>query len=215
MEDAEKALEFGADMLGFNFYAPSPRAIAPEQARQIIERLPAESFNVALFVNESRENVADVIGSAKLVDGRQAYRGLQFHGEESAEYCRGWNMKIIKAFRLKGRDGLAGMNDFPADFYLLDSWTAGYGGSGDDVSLGMGRGLRCRQAYSLRRAAGGKCRRCDPASSSLRCRRLQRRGVPPGYEGSCKTQRLYRCCQECLIGAAISASTAGATSPRP
>jgi phosphoribosylanthranilate isomerase len=131
MEDAETALELGADMLGFNFYAPSPRAIAPEQARQIIERLPAESFNVALFVNESRENVADVIGSAKFVDGRQAYRGLQFHGEESAEYCRGWNMKIIKAFRLKGRDGVAGMNDFPADFYLLDSWTAGYGGSGE------------------------------------------------------------------------------------
>lgn len=131
MEDAEKALELGADMLGFNFYAPSPRAIAPEQARQIIERLPAESFNVALFVNESRENVADVIGLAKLADGRRAYHGLQFHGEESAEYCRGWNMKIIKAFRLKGRDALTGMNDFPADFYLLDSWTAGYGGSGE------------------------------------------------------------------------------------
>ena len=55
MEDAEKALEFGADMLGFNFYPPSPRAIAPEQARQIIERLPAESFNVALFVNEAEK----------------------------------------------------------------------------------------------------------------------------------------------------------------
>jgi phosphoribosylanthranilate isomerase len=39
-------------------------------------------------------------------------------------------MKVIKAFRLKEKDSLAGMKDFPADFYLLDSWTEGYGGSG-------------------------------------------------------------------------------------
>ena len=40
LRDAEKSLELGADMLGFNFYAPSPRAIAPEKAREIIARLP-------------------------------------------------------------------------------------------------------------------------------------------------------------------------------
>ena len=74
--DAEKSLEFGADMLGFNFYPPSPRAIAPEKAREIIERLPAESFNVALFVNEARENVKQTIAYAEPVaNGRQAYSG--------------------------------------------------------------------------------------------------------------------------------------------
>ena len=125
LADAKKALEFGADMLGFNFYAPSPRAIAPEQAREIIAQLPAISFNIALFVNESREKVLDVIGAAP-----GAYRGLQFHGEESTAYCRGWDMKIIKAFRLKDKSSLAAMNDFPADYYLLDSWSVGYGGSG-------------------------------------------------------------------------------------
>ena len=41
LADAEKAMEFGADMLGFNFYPPSPRAIAADKAREIIERLPA------------------------------------------------------------------------------------------------------------------------------------------------------------------------------
>ena len=125
LADAEKALEFGADMLGFNFYAPSPRAIAPEQAREITERLPAGSFNVALFVNERREKVIEVIAAAP-----RAYRGLQFHGEESAAYCQGWDMKVIKAFRLKEKAALAAMSNFPADYYLLDSWSAGYGGSG-------------------------------------------------------------------------------------
>jgi len=123
--DAEKALEFGADMLGFNFYAPSPRVIAPEKARQIIERLPENSFNVALFVNESREKVLEVMAAE-----RQTYRALQFHGEESAAYCQGWGVKVIKAFRLKEKAALAAMGDFPADYYLLDSWSAGYGGSG-------------------------------------------------------------------------------------
>jgi phosphoribosylanthranilate isomerase len=130
LADAEKALEFGADMLGFNFYPPSPRAIAPDKAREIIERLPANSFNVALFVNEPRERAEQVIAAGQLGAGRQGYSGLQFHGEESAGYCRGWPMKVIKALRLKEKDSLAGMKDFPADFYLLDSWSEGYGGSG-------------------------------------------------------------------------------------
>ena len=130
LADAEKALEFGADMLGFNFYAPSPRALTAEMARIILERLPAEAFNVALFVNESREEVLRVTAAGRLADGRQAYGGLQFHGEEDAQYCRGWNKKVIKAFRLKDKDSLAGMTDFPADYYLLDSWSEGYGGSG-------------------------------------------------------------------------------------
>jgi phosphoribosylanthranilate isomerase len=38
---------------------------------------------------------------------------------------------VIKAFRLKEKQSLERMKDFPADFYLLDSWSPGYGGSGD------------------------------------------------------------------------------------
>lgn len=132
LEDAETALDLGADMIGFNFYAPSPRAIAPEKARAILERLPPSSFNVALFVNAPRERVMQVLGADRGGgNGPGGYNALQFHGEESAEYCRGWGIKIIKAFRLKEKASLAGLNDFPADLYLLDSWSEGYGGSGE------------------------------------------------------------------------------------
>ena len=128
--DAEKSLEFGADILGFNFYPPSPRCIAPEKAREIIAHLPQDGFNVALFVNEPKERVNEVLAAGRLADGRQGFRGLQFHGEEDGAYCQGWDVKVIKAFRVKERASLTALKDFPADYYLLDSFSAGYGGSG-------------------------------------------------------------------------------------
>jgi phosphoribosylanthranilate isomerase len=131
LEDAEKALEFGADALGFNFYPPSPRFVGPEEARAILEKLPDGTCSTALFVNEPRERVRAVLRSGELAEGRQAYRWLQFHGDENAEYCRGWSLKVIKAFRLKEKRSLQPILDFPADFYLLDSWSPGYGGSGE------------------------------------------------------------------------------------
>jgi phosphoribosylanthranilate isomerase len=131
LEDAEKALEFGADALGFNFYPPSARFVAPELARAILEKLPDRTLSTALFVNESKERVRAVLRYGELGEGRQAYRWLQFHGDESAEYCRGWSLNVIKAFRVKNKRSLDAMADFPADFYLLDSWSPGYGGSGE------------------------------------------------------------------------------------
>ena len=128
--DAEKALEYGADALGFNFYPQSPRYIDQESAGAMVLKLPEAACNVAVFVNESKAAVRQVLARGEAPSGRQAYRCLQFHGEEDAEYCRGWPMKVIKAFRVRGKKSLQGMEAFPADFYLLDSWSQGFGGSG-------------------------------------------------------------------------------------
>ena len=128
--DAETALEFGADILGFNFYPPSPRCVTPGKAREIIERLPRDAFNVALFVNEPKARVSEVLAAGRWPDGRQGYRGVQFHGEESGAYCQGWDVKVIKAFRIKEQASLVALKGYPADYYLLDSFSAGYGGSG-------------------------------------------------------------------------------------
>ena len=107
LADAEKSLECGADILGFNFYPPSPRCIAPAKAR-----------------------VDEVLAAGCLADGSLGYGGLQFHGEEDGAYCQGWDVKVIKAFRVKERASLTALTDFPADYYLFDSFSAGYGGSG-------------------------------------------------------------------------------------
>jgi phosphoribosylanthranilate isomerase len=130
LADAEKALEFGADMLGFNFYSPSPRCITPTQARAMLGQLPRDCFNIALFVNAAPATVRATIALGQLSDGRQAYCGLQFHGEESADYCRGWELQVIKAIRVKEQVSLEAIKSYAVDFYLLDSFSAGYGGSG-------------------------------------------------------------------------------------
>ena len=128
--DAEKSLELGADILGFNFYPPSPRCITPETARSIIACLPREAFNVALFVNAPKARVNQVLAVACLPDRGPGFRGLQFHGEENGAYCRGWDLQVIKAFRVKEQASLDAVKGFPADYYLLDSFSEGYGGSG-------------------------------------------------------------------------------------
>ena len=130
LADAEKALEYGADALGFNFYPPSSRCLAPEKAGAIVRQLPAEAWNVALFVNEAKGRIRQVLASGAMADGRSGYRGIQFHGDESADDCHGWGIQVIKAFRLKDKQSLRGIHNFPADYYLLDSWSSGYGGSG-------------------------------------------------------------------------------------
>jgi phosphoribosylanthranilate isomerase len=130
LADAEKALEYGADALGFNFYPPSPRYLAPDKARAIVHQLPAAACNVALFVNEAKERIRQVLAAGALPDGPSGYKGIQFHGEESPDDCRGWDMQVIKAFRLKDKQSLEKLHNFPANYYLLDSWSSGYGGSG-------------------------------------------------------------------------------------
>lgn len=145
LTDAEKALDLGADALGFNFYPPSPRCLAPQEAHAILQRLPERCCNVAVFVNEPKVKVREIIAQGKLANGRQAYRALQFHGDESEEYCRSWPMQVIKAFRVRERKSLEGMEQFPADFYLLDSWSPGYGGSGAAFSWEWLEGVKAEK----------------------------------------------------------------------
>jgi phosphoribosylanthranilate isomerase len=142
LDDALRAVEFGADLLGFNFYPPSPRYVSPLEAAAILKALPPQVGNVALFVNEPKERVLEILGTGRLPDGRQAFTGLQFHGAENGEYCGGWEFKVIKAFRIKDQEALSTMNGFPADFYLVDSWTPAYGGSGSPFPWSWLKGIR-------------------------------------------------------------------------
>lgn len=116
-EDALLAAQLGADMLGFVFYPKSKRFIAPEKASDIAKKLPPYVAKVGVFVDEKRDGVLKAAGPA-MIDM------LQFHGDETPEYCDGFkgDFKVIKAFRLKGKEDLDRINDYNVDFYLLDTY---------------------------------------------------------------------------------------------
>ena len=79
--DARRAIEAGADFLGFNFYAGSPRYIAPEKAQSIVRRMPKRVVAVGVFVNESEKKMAEIARSVGLEQ-------LQLHGDETPAVVR-------------------------------------------------------------------------------------------------------------------------------
>ncbi|MDQ3829101.1 MAG: phosphoribosylanthranilate isomerase, partial [Candidatus Tectomicrobia bacterium] len=78
LEDARVAVEAGADALGFVFYPPSPRCVTPEQAEQIIRRLPPFVTTVGLFVDVP----LDTVHETALWCGLDR---VQLHGRETPE----------------------------------------------------------------------------------------------------------------------------------
>jgi phosphoribosylanthranilate isomerase len=127
IDDALSAVDAGCDALGFVFYAKSPRFVTPEQAADIISKLPAFVTSVALFVNESAEVVNQVIATT-------AIDLLQFHGDESAEFCSRFSRPYIKALRMKAELDLTAHFETYASSQgiLLDAYTPGIpGGTGE------------------------------------------------------------------------------------
>ena len=129
LEDALLSAKFGADALGFNFYEQSPRYITPENAREIIEQLPAKVLKVGVFVNESLDKIVETASIAKL-------DALQLHGEESPEFASELkaktNLKIIKAFRVSPQFKPEDVLQYEVDAILLDAYSPKeHGGTGE------------------------------------------------------------------------------------
>jgi phosphoribosylanthranilate isomerase len=124
LDDALAAVEAGTDALGFMFCESSPRNVSLTTAADIIRRLPPFIARVGVFVNPAGELVKSAIASCG-VDT------LQFHGEETPEFCRRFGLKTIKAFRMQGKETLGGVREYATDAWLLDSFVAGVrGGTG-------------------------------------------------------------------------------------
>lgn len=127
LEDALAAIEAGANTLGFVFYPPSPRAITPEAAAAIIHQLPPFITCVGLFVNPTQTEVESCLATAQI-------DLLQFHGDETADFCQSFNRPYIKALRMRPDfDPLSVADDWKtARGILLDAYTQGiYGGTGE------------------------------------------------------------------------------------
>src|SRR5919109_3772380 len=118
LEDAQAAVEAGADAIGFVFYPPSPRYVMPEQAGQIIRRLPPFVTTVGLFVDVRLDTVNDIAIRCGL-------DRVQLHGHEAPEFCRQIERPVIKTFRVKNADSLTHLPYYTVSAYLLDAYVEG------------------------------------------------------------------------------------------
>ena len=130
--DAIAAAGAGADAIGLVFYPPSPRFLSVERAREIRDALPPFVQTVALFVNADAAQVAQVIG-------RVHPAMLQFHGDETPQFCTHFGLPYVKACRVKaGVDALEYLRPFSgAAAWLFDSYVPEYGGVGESFDLSL------------------------------------------------------------------------------
>ena len=131
--DGLAAAEAGADAIGLVFYAKSPRNVGLDQAADIVRMLPPFVSTVALFVNPQPSEVDAVL--------RQVRPDvLQFHGEETPEFCRSFGVPYLKAARVRPQTDLLQFAAVYADAQglLLDAWSeAGHGGTGERFDWNM------------------------------------------------------------------------------
>lgn len=116
--DAKAAIDAGADALGFNFYAKSPRRIAVSHAREIIKRMPRGVSAVGVFVNAP---VKEILKTAREVN----LSAVQLHGDESPQAAKQLSrqLPVIKAFRVGLSFCVDELKRYPAAAaFLLDGF---------------------------------------------------------------------------------------------
>lgn len=133
------------DYVGFVF-AKSSRQVEPFLVKELIEDLDSAIKRVGVFVNMDRERVLKIGEDCKL-------DVLQFHGEESPDYCSAFQQEVWKAFRVKDSSSLEEMKAYAVEGYLLDSYREGQqGGSGEVFSWELVQDMKKSNLFI---AAGG------------------------------------------------------------
>jgi phosphoribosylanthranilate isomerase len=119
-EALDAAVTGGASFVGFVFYPPSPRALAPAAAGELAAAVPRTVGRIGLFVDDADERIAEVLAKAPL-------DMLQLHGQETparvAAIRRHFGLPVMKAVKVAGADDLAAADGYVgvADWLLFDA----------------------------------------------------------------------------------------------
>jgi phosphoribosylanthranilate isomerase len=133
LPDAKAAVEAGADVLGFVFYEKSPRATSCEAAAAITRELPPFIIKAGVFVDAPEDTVLRAIRECGL-------NLLQFHGEETPDYCLQFGIMSMKAFRVRDATSLEALREYSTEAWLLDAYTPGkLGGTGEVFNWDLAR----------------------------------------------------------------------------
>jgi len=123
--DGWLAAEAGADMIGLMFYERSARHLPMAEAVAISRALPPFVLRVGVFVNPDEALVTRALGECGL-------SLLQFHGEESSDFCTQFGVLSLKAVRVRDAASLAPLEHLRTDAFLLDAYSqSGRGGTGE------------------------------------------------------------------------------------
>ena len=139
-DDAVASIEAGADLIGLNFFAPSPRYVSIERARIVRDAIGARVKVVGVFVNATRDYVDERLRALSL-------DLLQFSGDEDDAMLGGWPVLVVATHRVKTGDTRP-IKMRGADFILVDAFDSKlYGGTGCRISLEQLRSIDTSRAF--------------------------------------------------------------------
>lgn len=132
-------------MIGLNFYAPSPRFVSLDAARQVRAAVSSRVRVVGVFVNAPRSYIEERVRELRL-------DLIQFSGDEDSAAIAGWNLPVIKALRIGHDAHDFGLRNLDCDYAMLDAFDANlYGGTGRRIASDFMRGLDLSRTF----VAGG------------------------------------------------------------
>ena len=127
LNDAQTAVELGADLLGFIFYKRSKRYISAADALKIVKKIPPTTARVGVFVNEDSDRILKIACMLRLdfiqLSGNERDRQLVVLHQEG--------FKVIQAFHITEQNHYKTATESKADLILIDNaGKDGIGGTG-------------------------------------------------------------------------------------
>jgi phosphoribosylanthranilate isomerase len=132
IDDALKAVDFGADALGFIF-ADSPRQAEPEKVLEITKELPPFIYKVGVFTVKE-------ISIANKIASTCGLNAVQLHGMEGKFRETDINVPVIQVFRVKNDKIILEIENARVPYFLLDTYDENLmGGTGRSFNWEIGR----------------------------------------------------------------------------
>lgn len=151
-EDIDVALELGIESLGIVFCRESPRFVEPKKAKKLLSDLPDGLQKVGVFVNSSREEIAQIVDEVGL-------NTIQLHGSEDPKLLDGWGtLSIWRAVRAQSWDYVESqLKYYPqSKTILFDAYSPyAFGGSGLQIAYDVISIIRSHGLLERSYIAGG------------------------------------------------------------
>lgn len=136
-KDIHDAVHAGADAIGLVLYERSKRYVPLVQAAALRRQVPAFVNAITLTVNADAQEIEQIMH-------RVQPDFIQFHGDETADFCEQFSYPYIRALRV-GAPGLespgqiaAAVGSYPnAHAFLFDAYSPAYGGAGISFDIAM------------------------------------------------------------------------------